>query len=164
MTAWFIERGPGGLDRRSPVPVPTTHALGGMQSFLRRMRLEMGLAMRYEQELFLVYLVVEDSRDETLESFSDQVLRCAQRTLRATDGVYEFRQHQFAVVLPGASAEGAFVVAAEFADELLPRLPAALQARFGTQVFAAQGGKSEMNHLLDLLLEADDEPVAQEQS
>ena len=155
MTEYFCAMGPAGMDQRCPVPVPHTHSLGNLQDFLRRMRLEMGLAMRYKHELFLVCLVVGNAADGTLESFRDHALRYAQRALRATDGIYELREHHFALVLPGGGTRGAFTIEADFTAEMRPHLPEKLREHLTTQVFAAHGGKSEMDHLLDVLLKLD---------
>lgn len=149
IAAHFRKRSPVPLSGSCPVTTPKHLPMGSLREFSRRVRLEMGLAMRNRYELYLIYLHVDESENLQLSAFPGHVERYCQESLRGTDGVYQLREDRYVAVLPGGSS--AFTCAAAMVTALQPYLPEKDQAKLRCQVFAAHGGGKQMNELLRVL-------------
>ncbi|MFQ5844734.1 MAG: hypothetical protein ACE5JG_07065, partial [Planctomycetota bacterium] len=122
------------LDSDSPVPVPAAPKLGGLEDFIRRIKVETSLALRNGLDLHVIGLFAEGEDRGDAELFGRHVQDVAAEILRHTDGVYRINADRCAVLLPATDATQADVIARRIVEGLKARDPDAPYGEARTSV------------------------------
>lgn len=131
-----------------PLRLPTEVPLGRAASFLRRLSVELGLAVRHGHETHVVLLSgASDGADEgTL--LAKNVRTVANDALRVTDAVFALEPNRCAVLLPCTDAEQAPRILERLAEALDRVFPTPPYGSLETEILALQSD----HHALSLAL------------
>jgi hypothetical protein len=143
-----------------PVHLPAEVPLGRKTEFYRRLRIELGLALRHRHSTHLV--LITGSRDGADEGtlLAKNVRTVANDVLRKSDSVFALEPNRCAVLLPCTDREQAGRVHERLAEALARRFPTPPYGGLDVSILTLG---SEMGALLEALTELDLElPVAGE--
>jgi len=107
MTKQFRRRSALHLDAEGPVVIPDRLRAGDVEDFLRRLRVEIALALRSGLELHVLGIFPEKRSADAAMGVARHVVEIADDSLRRSDGVYAIGSFGAAIVLPGTGDEAA---------------------------------------------------------
>jgi len=109
------------LEGVCPVRVPEAAKVGGIDAFLRRVKMEISLAVRNGFDLHVLGITAEVRGEAGPDMIARHVRDAGAAVLRQTDGIFAIAPHQCVVLLPST--------AGEYAAEIGNRLVRGVRAR-----------------------------------
>ncbi|MGQ0613480.1 MAG: hypothetical protein ACT4PV_07080 [Planctomycetaceae bacterium] len=109
------------LEGVCPVRVPESAKVGGIDAFLRRVKMEISLAVRNGFDLHVLGITAEVRGEAGPDMIARHVRDAGAAVLRQTDGIFAIAPHQCVVLLPST--------AGEYAAEIGNRLVRGVRAR-----------------------------------
>ncbi|MEM7200296.1 MAG: GAF domain-containing protein [Planctomycetota bacterium] len=149
----FRERAPMALEARCPVAVPRDMGVGDLAAFVRRLRMEIAIAQRYDRDLHVLDLQVPSPKGDAAGVVARHIRQVADSVLRATDGVFLAGKHRVAVILPGSNPAQAERVLERLGKTVRERIPQHRVDSFSPQLLGLDEGNSAL--LLDSFLTAE---------
>ena len=111
-----------------PVQVPTSVDAGSSAELVHRMRLEVGLALRYGFDFNVIAIGTGSDSLGAIETLARHLAEAGARLLRLTDGIYRISRNRIAVVMPSTGSEEAAALAHRLVQALRER---DAEARYG---------------------------------
>jgi len=111
-----------------PVKVPTSIDTGSSAALVHRMRLEVGLALRYGFDFNAIAIGTGSDSLGAIETLARHLAEAGARLLRLTDGIYRISRNRIAVVMPSTGSEEAAALAHRLVQALRER---DAEARYG---------------------------------
>ncbi|MFI5402121.1 MAG: hypothetical protein ACHQ1G_04225, partial [Planctomycetota bacterium] len=147
----FRDRSKLPLDARCPVVIAERIDAEDLNAFLRRLKMETGLAVRNGLDLHVVGISAEASEKAGPGILARHVVEVGEQTLRPTDGVYMIGQYQCSIILPCTNGEEAATVAHRLATLVRARDPSAPYGQIETQVLGLGASHPDAGSFLTAL-------------
>ncbi|MGH7163654.1 MAG: hypothetical protein ACREID_09225, partial [Planctomycetota bacterium] len=151
VAAQFRKASPLPLEGTCPVPVPDRTKVGGIDGFVRRIKLETSLAVRNGFELHVVGITSEAHGAANANLLARHIEEVAVVCLRPADGAYAIGPHHCALILPSTGGEEAATVAHRLVQALRMRDPNAPYGAVQTQVLGLGPSHPDPGSFLDAL-------------
>jgi len=124
------------LEGQCPVKVPEHGEVLGPADLVRRLRMEVSLALRHSLDFNAVAIRVHGDRPGAIGTLARHLSEAGDAMLRATDGIYEVDPDCIAIVMPSTRADEAATLSHRIVQALRERDTAAIYGDVETAVIS----------------------------
>jgi len=157
----FRSASPLPLEGMCPVKVPESSQVGSIDAFLRRVKMEISLAVRNGFDLHVIGITAEVQDPAAANILARHVRDAGSQILRQTDGVFGIGPYQAAVILPCTAAEHAAEISHRLVHGVRERDPDAVYGDVRTKVLGLGPSHPDPGSFLAALVRAKPGEVAE---
>jgi len=136
------------LEGNCPVKVPDQGEVLGQADLVRRLRMEVSLALRHSIDLNAVAIRVRGAAPGAIGTLARHLSEAGRSMLRATDGIYEVDPECIAIVMPSTRADEAATLSHRIVQALRERDTAAIYGDVETAVISLDSVNSDAHAML----------------